>query len=472
MLFNSLSFLWMFLPILLIIYFFASKKYRNLILLIFSLFFYAWGEPKYIILMILSIIVNYIFGRLINKAKEKRQKTWQRVWLTLDLLANIGMLAYFKYFNFLVANVNNVFGAGTLSIGEIALPIGISFYTFQIMSYIIDLYKGEIKVQKNMFKLALYISFFPQLIAGPIVKYKDIDDQLDNREITLEKFSYGVRRFVYGLAKKILVADSMAAIVDTIFAAGTGSLEMHTAWVGAICYALQIFFDFSGYSDMAIGLGAMFGFNFPENFNLPYISGSVTEFWRRWHISLSTWFKEYLYIPMGGNRKGKIRTYINLWVVFLATGIWHGAAWTFVVWGLFHGLFMFIERLGLKKVLDRCKIINHIYLLLVMLVGWVIFRAPHLSDAMQYIKVMFTGQITETPVQLYNVVNVRTIIAFVLAILLSGPIQILINKIKVKNSTKQLIKAYFQPFMVIILLVLCVFYLVNNTYSTFIYFRF
>ena len=472
MLFNSLSFLWMFLPILLIIYFFASKKYRNLILLIFSLFFYAWGEPKYIILMILSIIVNYIFGRLINKAKEKRQKTWQRVWLALDLLTNIGMLAYFKYFNFLVTNVNNVFGAGTLNIGEIALPIGISFYTFQIMSYIIDLYRGEIKVQKNILKLALYISFFPQLIAGPIVKYKDIDDQLDNREITLEKFSYGVRRFVYGLAKKILIADSMAAIVDTIFAGGTGSLEMHTAWIGAICYALQIFFDFSGYSDMAIGLGAMFGFIFPENFNLPYISGSVTEFWRRWHISLSTWFKEYLYIPLGGNRKGKIRTYTNLWIVFIATGIWHGAAWTFVVWGLFHGFFMFIERLGLKKVLDRCKIINHIYLLLVMLVGWVIFRAPHLSDAMQYIKVMFTGQITETPIQLYNVVNVRTIIAFVLAVLLSGPIQIFVNKIKVKNSTKQLAKAYFQPFIVIILLVLCVFYLVNNTYSTFIYFRF
>ncbi len=475
MLFNSLSFLWVFLPILMLLYFTIGKIWphtKNYILLIFSLLFYAWGEPKYVLLMIASIIVNYTFGLLIDRAGHKKKKKQKVLWLVLDILFNIGLLGHFKYFNFLVANVNNVFGAGTLTIGEIALPIGISFYTFQVMSYVIDLYRGDIKVQKNLPKLALYISFFPQLIAGPIVKYRDIDSQLDNRKTTVEKFSYGVKRFIYGLAKKVLIADSMAAIVDTIFGAGIGSLEMHTAWIGAICYALQIFFDFSGYSDMAIGLGSMFGFKFPENFNLPYLSTSITEFWRRWHISLSTWFKEYLYIPLGGNRKGRFRTYINLWIVFIATGIWHGAAWTFVAWGLFHGFFIFIERLGLKKILDKYHIIGHVYLILVVLTGWVIFRASYLGDAIQYLKVMFLGQTAVAPIQLYNVVNKRTLIAFIFAIALAGPIQAMLSKINISKKSVNIFKTYVEPLIVITLLLICILYLVNNTYSTFIYFRF
>jgi len=325
MLFNSMTFLWIFLPALLLLYF-ATKyigskigfrntaKLGNNILLLFSLVFYAWGEPKYIFLMLASIFINYLFGLFIAKNKGKK-KTFL---LVLDIIVNLGILAHFKYANFFIDNINNVFGEGTIALQNVALPIGISFYTFQIMSYIIDLYRGEIKVQKNVLKLALYISFFPQLIAGPIVKYHDIDEALTSRQETKEKFAYGVKRFIRGLAKKVLVADVMALVADTIFGASTASLSTPIAWLGAICYTLQIFFDFSGYSDMAIGLGSMFGFKFMENFNLPYLSASITEFWRRWHISLSTWFKEYLYIPLGGNRKGKIRTYINLWIVFFS----------------------------------------------------------------------------------------------------------------------------------------------------------
>ncbi|MDO4889070.1 MAG: MBOAT family O-acyltransferase, partial [Candidatus Saccharibacteria bacterium] len=347
MLFNSMVFLWIFLPVLLVLYFLTKRFFpaaRNYVLLVFSLLFYAWGEPKYIILMLVSILVNYVFGILVDKAPKKGKK--RKVLLVLDILFNVGLLGYFKYFNFFTDNVNKIFGEGTITMEDVMLPIGISFYTFQIMSYVIDLYRGEIKVQKNLPKLALYISFFPQLVAGPIVKYKDIDKALDSRKETLEGFSYGAKRFIYGLSKKVLIADVMASVADTVFNGGGGvtGLTQPVAWLGAVCYALQIFFDFSGYSDMAIGLGSMFGFKFMENFNLPYISGSITEFWRRWHISLSTWFKEYVYIPLGGNRKGRKRTYLNLWIVFLLTGIWHGAAWNFVVWGLFHGLFIFIER--------------------------------------------------------------------------------------------------------------------------------
>ena len=485
MLFNSITFLWLFLPVLLALYYSIGKifpKTKNYILLIFSLIFYAWGEPIYVLLMIVSIVVNYVFGLLIDRARKKRKKKQKVLWLVLDIVFNVGLLGHFKYFNFLVANVNSVFGAGTLTIGEIALPIGISFYTFQVMSYVIDLYRGEIKVQKNLSKLALYVSFFPQLIAGPIVKYHDIDKALSSRKETTEKFAYGVKRFIYGLAKKVLIADVMAAVVDTIFVpnAGAMGLTQPVAWLGAICYALQIFFDFSGYSDMAIGLGSMFGFKFMENFNLPYISGSITEFWRRWHISLSTWFKEYIYIPLGGNRKGKTRTYINLWIVFLVTGIWHGAAWVFIVWGIFHGFFIFIERLGLKKILDKLYVLNHVYAMLVVLAGWVIFRAPDLRYALHYLKVMILGAPADTiPIQLYTVVNHRTIITIIVGILFCGIIQTILHKIsESKKCKKKYLKVscfcvrYVEPFVLLALLALCVMAIVSNTYTSFIYFRF
>lgn len=473
MLFNSTVFLWLFLPALIALYFLASKKYRNYILLVFSLLFYAWGEPKYIILMLVSIFVNYIFGILIDKLKRKKKK--KSFLLVLDILFNIGLLGYFKYANFFVANVNNVFGPETLKITEVMLPIGISFYTFQIMSYIIDLYRGEIKVQKNLPKLALYISFFPQLIAGPIVKYRDIDKALNDRKETLDKFYYGVKRFVYGLAKKVLIADVMAAIVDTVFAEETGGvgLTQSVAWLGALCYALQIYFDFSGYSDMAIGLGSMFGFKFMENFKFPYISRSITEFWRRWHISLSTWFKEYLYIPLGGNRKGKIRTYINLWIVFLVTGIWHGAAWTFVLWGVVHGFFIFIERLGLKKVLDKMHVLSRVYTLMVVLVSWVIFRASGIHQALHYLKVMFFGAPDGTiPIQLYKVLTNRAIITIVVGILLCGILQIVAKKFGENKKVKNAWTKYLEPIVILVLLALSIFAIVANTYSAFIYFRF
>ncbi len=481
MLFSSITFLWIFLPVLIAIYFLAKKffpKARNYILLIFSLLFYAWGEPKYIILMIVSILMNYVFGILIAKysakkgTRKKKHPTKQTVVLVLSIVANIALLAHFKYANFFIDSINNVFGSN-FNIGAIALPIGISFYTFQIMSYIIDLYRGEIKVQKNPFKLALYISFFPQLIAGPIVKYKDIDEAIDSRKETIEGFAYGIKRFIYGLAKKVLIADAMASVADIVFGVNVGSLTAPIAWLGAFCYALQIFFDFSGYSDMAIGLGSMFGFKFMENFNLPYISGSITEFWRRWHISLSTWFKEYLYIPLGGNRKGKTRTYINLWIVFLATGIWHGAAWNFVFWGLFHGFFIFIERVGLKKILDKYKVLGHFYTLFVVLVGWVFFRTSGIKHALKYLKVMFFGQTLETvPLQSWQFMNHRIIITIFIAIALCGIAQILFRKIKLKETAKSLIKKYAEPVCLIVLFSLCILAIASNTYTSFIYFRF
>ncbi len=478
MLFSSITFLWCFLPLLLICYFVAPKKVRNYVLLAFSLLFYAWGEPKYIILMLLSIGINYIFGLLIawlapkkRQTKEKHNKK-QTIVLIISILVNLLLLGYFKYANFFIDTINKAFGMN-LTIANIALPIGISFYTFQIMSYVIDLYRGEIKVQKNPIKLALYISFFPQLIAGPIVKYRDIDEALSARKETVEGFSYGAKRFVYGLAKKILIADCMAVVADRVFGAGLETLTTQAAWIGAFCYALQIFFDFSGYSDMAIGLGSIFGFKFPENFNLPYISGSITEFWRRWHISLSTWFKEYLYIPLGGNKKGKTRTYINLWVVFLATGIWHGAAWNFLAWGIFHGFFIFIERVGLKMTLDKHKIIGHFYTLSVILFGWILFRASGIKHALKYIKIMFFGQtISGTPIQLWEFINHRTILTIVVGIILAGAIQTIISKNKKSEMIKWRYHKYMEPVCVGLLLFICILAITSNTYTSFIYFRF
>ncbi len=479
MLFSSITFLWIFLPALIAVYFLAKKffpKARNYILLVFSLLFYAWGEPKYIFLMLTSIAMNYIFGLLISKnapkGRSKKHSKKQIIILILSIVANLALLGHFKYANFFIDSINNVFGS-SFDIGKIALPIGISFYTFQIMSYIIDLYRGEIKVQKNPLKLALYISFFPQLIAGPIVKYKDIDDAIDSREESVDKFAYGVKRFIYGLAKKILIADAMASVADSVFGANVTSLAAPVAWLGAICYMLQIFFDFSGYSDMAIGLGSMFGFKFMENFNLPYLSGSITEFWRRWHISLSTWFKEYLYIPLGGNRKGKYRTYFNLWMVFLATGIWHGAAWNFVAWGVFHGFFIFIERVGLKRVLDKHKVVGHIYTLFVVLFGWVLFRASGIKHALKYMKVMIFGQaISGAPLETWQFMNNRIIIAMVVAILLSGILQVVFKKMKNSERIEKLYKRYLEPVCLVAVFGLCIMAIVSNTYTSFIYFRF
>ena len=471
MLFNSMTFLWIFLPVLILLYFWVNKRWSNYVLLIFSLIFYAWGEPVYIFLMLASIVINYVIGLMLNKEKRAIKR---RMWLIADVVVNLGLLGYFKYFGFIIDIANGMFDGGVVT-PEISLPIGISFYTFQIMSYIIDLYQGKVKVQKNVLKLALYISFFPQLIAGPIVKYHDIETALDKRKETLEKFSYGIKRFTLGLVKKVVIADTLALVADTVFDGEINGLTQWMAWLGAICYSLQILYDFSGYSDMAIGLGSMFGFTFPENFNLPYTSGSVTEFWRRWHISLSTWFKDYLYIPLGGNKRGKVRTYINLWIVFIATGVWHGAAWTFVVWGIYQGFFIFIERLGFKKILDRCKILNRVYLLFVTLFGWVVFRSCTIDKAVSFIKTMICGCVPQVPMQLYNVINTKFWIVFVVAILFSGFVQFLWCRIKRQKTFEKYLNRIINvsdPLLVFVGLFVCMMIIINNTYSSFIYFRF
>ena len=378
--FSSNIFLMAFLPFVIILHFLLPTKFRNYILLAASLIFYAWGEPVYILLMLFSIFINWSFGILLEKAS--RGRGWL---LAACVTVNLLLLGYFKYYDFFAASINRIAGAQLISLKYIPLPIGISFFTFQALSYVVDLYRGNCKPQHNVLNLALYISFFPQLIAGPIVRYADIDEQIRQRTVSLENFALGMRRFLYGLGKKILIANTMAQLADSVFALSIDGMTTVTAWLGAVAYALQIYYDFSGYSDMAIGLGKIFGFDFLENFNYPYLSRSIHEFWQRWHISLGTWFREYVYIPLGGNRKGKLRTYCNLIAVFFLTGMWHGASWSFIAWGLYHGFFQILERLKLKNFLSRHKLISWCYCLLIVVIGWVLFRSESLSYGIGYI---------------------------------------------------------------------------------------
>lgn len=475
MLFSSMVFLWIFLPIIMVCHFFIKEKYRNYLLLLASLIFYAWGEPKYIILMLVSITLNYWFGIAIDQCINIK---YEKVLLILSIASNLGILLYFKYFNFIVENINTVFD-GNITSRTIILPIGISFYTFQALSYVIDVYRGKhgnsiVKVQKNYLNLALYVSFFPQLIAGPIVKYKDIQDQIEHRVISSQKVAYGIRRFVFGLGKKVLISNILAYTADSIFELSTTELSMPIAWLGIICYTLQIYYDFSGYSDMAIGLGKIFGFDFVENFNYPYVSQSIQEFWRRWHMSLSTWFREYLYIPLGGNRKGINRTYINLLIVFLATGVWHGASWNFIIWGLFHGLFLIIERMKLGEILkkNRFKSINHIYTLLVVMIGWVFFKATGLKQAINYLLVMFVpGMLVEGKTNIYAYLDREVVLVLVIAILGCGIIQKKFEGITRRIFDESMTYSY-EIVVLPIILMLCIMNLINSSYNPFIYFQF
>ena len=461
MVFSTPIFLFLFLPAVLVLNYIIPKKYiaaKNVVLLIASLFFYAWGEPKNVLLMLLSIAVNYVCGLLLGRFDSDEKK--RKVVLWASVVFNLGLLFFFKYFNFVTGG----------RFPEIALPIGISFFTFQIMSYTIDVYRRSVEPQKSLLKLALYISLFPQLIAGPIVRYIDVEKQLTYRECTAEKTARGMIRFSMGLAKKVIVSNTVAAICDGIFGS-TNTVPAFTAWVGVICYALQIYFDFSGYSDMAIGMGHMLGFDFLENFNYPYVSCSVQEFWRRWHISLSSWFRDYLYIPLGGNRRGKVRTYINLIIVFACTGLWHGASFSFIVWGLWHGLFLVIERLGFKKALDKLpKFIGWIYTMLVVLVGWVFFRADTLSAAMKYLGEMFSfsGGVANGMAQFDNLSFIITVIAIVLC---TPVYQFLKGKLEKTEGGK---KAAFVIGAVLAtgLFILSVIFLTGSGYNPFIYFRF
>ena len=382
MLFSSLVFLWIFLPVVLVLYRFLPGRGKNALLLAASLFFYAWGEPVYILLMLGSITLNYLGGLALAPLSGRRRA----LVLAAVVAANLLLLGYYKYYGFAADTLAGLFGRQVLPMRDIALPLGISFYTFQAMSYVIDLYRRRIEPQKSWFLLALYISFFPQLVAGPIVRYTDVEAQLRRRTVTTEGFAFGVKRFLYGLSKKVILANCFAAKADEVFALAPDQVGTALAWLGALYYGLQIYYDFSGYSDMAIGLGAMFGFTFPENFDYPYLSSSIGEFWRRWHMTLSSWFKEYLYIPLGGNRKGQLRTLFNVCVVFLATGLWHGANWQFVAWGAWYALLQVLERTVLKKPLEKApRPLARAYTLLCVLFGWVIFRAPGLRAGLLWL---------------------------------------------------------------------------------------
>lgn len=472
MVFSSAIFLFFFLPLVLLIYYLLKIEYRNTFLLCASLAFYAWGEPKFVFIIILSILINYVFGLLIYLGQQKYSRIITRAIMLIGVAANCGLLFYFKYYDFFISSIDNLIGLN-IPLKHIVLPIGISFFTFQGLSYVIDVYIKKVDVQKNLLKFALFKAFFPQLIAGPIVRYVDVHDQIDQRTCTIDKFAEGVRRFVIGLGKKVIIANTLGAVADGILGLPYYQNSQASAWLGAICYTFQIYFDFSGYSDMAIGLAKMFGFDFKENFNYPYISKSVTEFWRRWHISLSSWFRDYLYIPLGGNRKGNV--YVNLLIVFMITGLWHGAAWNFIIWGLWHGLFLIIERI-LKVAnlnIEVPNIITWTYTALVVIIGWVFFRAPDLGYALNYIQVMF-GLIKPYDIgfSVWYYLNPMVITMLVLACIGSTSIY---NYMVVRVGNNRELTGFgtsIQTVYVALLFILCIMFVSTSTYNPFIYFRF
>lgn len=466
MVFSSTIFLCVYLPLVLLGYYICPKKGRNLFLLIVSLVFYAWGEPKYVFLMIFSILVNYIFGRLMDKHRENKKRL--KLMLVLSVVIDIGLLSVFKYTDFIITNVNAIFGSN-FDLLNIALPIGISFYTFQAMSYTIDVYRDDVRVQKNLIDFGMYITMFPQLIAGPIVRYADVQDQLAERSVTTADFSEGVMRFVVGLGKKVLLANQMGAVWSDIYALG-GDVSALMAWTGAIAYTFQIYFDFSGYSDMAIGLGRMFGFKFPENFRYPYQSVSITDFWRRWHITLSTWFKEYLYIPLGGNRRGLTRQALNLLIVWSLTGFWHGAGWNFVLWGLYYFVILFIEKLFLLKALDKLpKFFRHVYALLLIIIGWVIFASDDVSVLLPFLGSMFGANGAIGGMDVYTLLTKAVLLIICCIASTELPKKLFLSAAGAMNE-----KAAFtlKSVLMIALLALSMILLIGDSYNPFLYFRF
>lgn len=463
MLFTSISFLYYFLPTIIILYFITPKKYRNYILLIFSIIFYMYGEPKYVILMLVEILVAYFGALLIDKYKSKE------IFL-ITIIIHIGLLCVFKYTDLFIGTINSIFKTN-ISFLNIALPIGISFYTFQILSYVIDVYRGKVKVQKNILKLATYVSLFPQLIAGPIVRYETICDELDNRDETIEKFSLGVRRFIIGLAKKVLIANMLGELCTKFSLVDERSVLFY--WIFAISYMLQVYFDFSAYSDMAIGLGKMFGFTFLENFNYPFISKSITEFWRRWHISLSSWFKDYVYIPLGGSRKGTLKLVRNILIVWFLTGIWHGAAYNFILWGLFIGVFLVIEKLWLSKYISKLpKFLRNIYVLFIIMISFIMFNAGSINEAFFNIKGLF-GLNKEVFINNYTIYYLKSyLIVLIIAIFGATPLfKNIIEKLKKNKHLNNFINV-LEPIFLVILLLLVTAYLIDSSYNPFLYFRF
>lgn len=468
MVFSSLFFTFAFLPVTVILYYSFGKHFKNIVLLTASLFFYAWGEPVYVLLMCGFIMMNYYIGTFIGRDGTCRQK--KKFLLITSLMLNLGCLAYFKYFGMIISTIASIGGWG-LNVRTPALPIGISFYTFQILSYVIDVYRGKIKPQKNLILCALYITMFPQLVAGPIINYADIESQLADRSMNFKKFNSGLRRFLRGLAKKVLLANHIGLLWSEVKVMPGTEISVLMAWAGIIAFTLQIYFDFGGYSDMAIGLGKMFGFRFKENFCYPYISKIISEFWRRWHISLGSWFKEYVYIPLGGSHAGKWKLIRNLFLVWFLTGLWHGASWNFVLWGLYFGTFIFMEKLFLLKSMTRWpKAVSHIYVLLFVVIGWVFFEFTNLTDVFRFLRIMF-GVGGNLPLDIQAIVKLKSYAyLYIVCIIAASPwpkkLALLLKRTHC-NMYRLAVNLYD-----CILMFLGTAYMVGSTYNPFIYFRF
>ncbi|MBQ3216365.1 MAG: MBOAT family protein [Oscillospiraceae bacterium] len=468
MVFSTLTFLCLFFPLVVFSYFLCKNRtYKNVVLLIFSLLFYAWGEPKHIILMLLAVLVAYIGGLLIDKFEKSQKFKLKKTVFIITIVILTLNLFIFKYLNFVVENVNAVFD-DLLKIKNIALPIGISFYTFQILSYVIDLYKKEVSVQKNYFYLALYLSFFPQLIAGPIVRYQTVELEIRERQENWEEIVYGLRRFIVGLSKKVIIANNVGYIATMIFEGDKSAYGANFYWLAAIAYALQIYFDFSGYSDMAIGIGRIFGFHFLENFNYPYISKSITDFWRRWHISLSTWFRDYIYIPLGGNRVKKARWLFNILVVWALTGFWHGAQWNFLLWGLYYAVILIIEKLFLSKFLEKIPaFFSWLYAMVLVLIGWVIFSITDIHQLAAALTHMFSFEFTsmsDAVIADVTILNAFIYIPLGIICMLPWAKKIFTKRTKALEITKNI--------ACVALLGTCIVFILSSHYNPFIYFRF
>lgn len=484
MVFSSFVFLLAFLLLVLLIYYVCPGKVRNLVLLVASLLFYAWGEPVYVLIMLFSTVFDYTNGRLIEYFQNKNRPGKAKVVLVIDLVGNLGILGFFKYADFVIGNINSITGAG-LTLLHIALPIGISFYTFQTMSYTIDVYRKVVPAQHNIVAFATYVTLFPQLIAGPIVQYKTVAAELSDRKVTLTDFSEGAFRFTIGLAKKVLLANQIGSLWDII--SQLQQMSAATAWLGAIAYSFQIYFDFSGYSDMAIGLGKMFGFHFLENFNFPYMSKTITEFWRRWHISLSSWFREYVYIPLGGNRKGMGRQLFNIMVVWMLTGLWHGANWNFVLWGIYYGILLMFEKLFLLKWLKKAPAwIGHIYSMFLVVIGWTIFAQTDMSQLGRYLKTMFgIGAHGGADADFFYFLSTNAVL-LILLVVCSIDHRFWLRKICKKSVDSENTEddniyqwcelsrglTYAKPIIMVVLLVVSFAFLVGDSYNPFLYFRF
>ena len=468
MLFSSIVFLFTFLPVVLILYYLLPVRFRNVILLLASLVFYAWGEPVYLFLMLLSILFNYFSG--LDIARNLQDKRAAKRSLVFNLIINLAVLGFFKYEGFVLDTLNGILPVH-ISYHALPLPIGISFYTFQILSYIIDVYRGNVKVQTNLPNFALYVTMFPQLIAGPIVQYADVDEQLASRETSRTKFGEGSMYFIRGLAKKVLLANTSGMIFTEVSGLAKGNIAVMTAWLGAFAYMFQIYFDFSGYSDMAIGLGKMFGFEFNMNFNYPYVAKSITEFWRRWHISLSSWFRDYVYIPLGGNRVSKIKHIRNLLIVWFLTGLWHGAAWNFVAWGLYYGVLLIIEKYLLSPVLDRLPdVVRHIYSIVLVVIGWVLFFSSSFGQAADYIRVMFGAGAHGFADRESMYLLTSNLILWL--ILIFGSTPLVHFRYEHMLRSKKWNTTIINSVVYAALFIVCIAYLVTETYNPFLYFRF